>query len=200
VEWRDNYFLFDAPDEDFAGGHSNGEPDYPDLMAQIGDIRPRAQLVPPGQHPFAVAQVRRNSQMVFNLPSYQQMLLDDFMRDGGSIEQREFTHPRQFAALPERTLVNATGYGARALLGDDSITPVRGQTARLIPQPEVRYGLNWSGHNVSAVSRRDGILVQAQADGDFNNPDTTPDRAATLAAVQRLASLFPAASHPAVQK
>ena len=70
--------------------------------------------------------------------------------------------------------------------------PVRGQTARLVPQPEVRYGLNWRGHNLFVVPRRDGILVQAQAPGDFGNPDDRVDRAASEAAVARLASLFPA--------
>jgi len=68
---------------------------------------------------------------------------------------------------------------------------VRGQTARLVPQPEVNYGLVWRGHNLNAVPRRDGILVQAQAPGDFGNPDATPDRAASDAAVARLAELFP---------
>jgi hypothetical protein len=136
--------------------------------------------------------VRRYQQMVFNLPTYSRLLLEDFMRFGGEIVQRDFTSPRQFAGLPERTLVNATGYGARALLGDTSITPVRGQTARLIPQPEVHYGLYYRGHNLNVVPRRDGILVQAQALGDFGNADATPDRSATVAAVNRLAGLFSA--------
>ena len=42
------------------------------------------------------------------------------------------------------------------------------------------------------VARRDGILVQAQAPGDFGYPDDRVDRAASEAAVARLASLFPA--------
>ncbi|WP_204336633.1 hypothetical protein, partial [Proteus mirabilis] len=71
----------------------------------------------------------------------------------------------------EKTLVNCTGYGARALLGDETIVPVRGQTARLIPQAEVNYGLVYRNHNLNVVPRRDGILVQAQADGDFGNAD-----------------------------
>ena len=69
---------------------------------------------------------------------------------------------------------------------------MRGQTARLIPQPEVHYGLTYRGHNLSVVPRRDGILVQAQAFGDFGSTDTTPDRSATEAAVNRLAGLFSA--------
>ena len=104
--------------------------------------------------------------------------------------QREFRHPREFGSLREHVIVNCTGYGARALLGDTSITPVRGQTARLVPQPEVNYGLYWRGHNLSVVSRRDGILVQAQGEHDFGNEDDVPDRAMSEAAVTRLASLF----------
>ncbi len=92
--------------------------------------------------------------------------------------------------MPERTIVNATGYGARALLGDESIVPVRGQTARLVPQPAVTYGIAYRGHNLLVVPRRDGILVQAQAAGDFGNDDTTPDRGAADAAVEQLAALF----------
>jgi hypothetical protein len=40
------------------------------------------------------------------------------------------------------------------------------------------------------LPRRNGILVQAQADGDFGNADVTPDRAASEEAVARLAALF----------
>ena len=47
-----------------------------------------------------------------------------------------------------------------------------------MPQPEVDYGLYWRGHNLAVVSRRDGILVQAQGDHDFGNDDvaSTKDR------------------------
>jgi len=195
VEWRDGYVLSDTPfDQPMPAGaapETHTEPEYPELeRLLLSDIRPRSQPLSREQHPFAVPHVRRYSQLVFNLPSYTRLLMDDFFREGGEIVQREFESPRQFASLKERTLVNATGYGARALLGDESIIPVRGQTARLIPQPEVNYGITWRGHNLSVVPRRDGILVQAQAEGDFGNADSTPDRAASDAAVNRLASLF----------
>jgi flagellar motor protein MotB len=72
---------------------------------------------------------------------------------------------------------------------------VRGQTARLIPQDDVRYGVQYRGHNLSMVPRRDGILVQAQSDGDFNNPDATPDRAATTI-VSASARRIPSTSSP----
>ena len=85
---------------------------------------------------------------------------------------------------------NGADHGARRLFGDDSVIPVRGQTARLIPQPEVTYGLYYEQKDLFVVPRRDGILVQAQAPGDFGNPDAAPDRAASEAAVAHLATLF----------
>jgi glycine/D-amino acid oxidase-like deaminating enzyme len=192
VEWRDGYVLSDVPFDQPSGGHGGGgEPDYPPLETRyLADLGPNGRTLAPGQHPFPVPYVRRYTQLVFNISAYARLLLDDFLAAGGEIETREFASPRQFADLREKTLVNATGYGARALLGDDSVVPVRGQTARLVPQPEVTYGLVYRGHNLNVVPRRDGILVQAQGDGDFGNADATPDRAASEAAVARLAALF----------
>jgi glycine/D-amino acid oxidase-like deaminating enzyme len=126
--------------------------------------------------------------MMFNIATYSRMLLAEFREAGGTIDVREFHEPSELMKLRERTLINATGYGARALFKDDSIVPVRGQTARLIPQPEVTYGLYLV--NLSMVPRSDGLLVQVLGDtGNFNNADTTPDRAASEAAVRELADL-----------
>ena len=146
--------------------------------------------LPPGSHPFPPPyDVRRYTTMMFNISAYARMLVSDFRAAGGRIEVREFHAPGELLQLPEATLINATGYGARALFGDDSIVPVRGQTARLIPQPEVTYGLNMPG--LSMVPRSDGLLVQVIGDsGNFNNADTTPDRAASEAAVRRLGELM----------
>jgi glycine/D-amino acid oxidase-like deaminating enzyme len=104
--------------------------------------------------------------------------------------RREFSQPREFSRLPERVVVNCTGDGARALLGDSSLTPVRGQTARLIPQPEVDYALIYRGRNVVALPRRDGLLIATMGEHDFGNDDLRPDRAQSEDAVRRLATLF----------
>ncbi|HJV68953.1 FAD-dependent oxidoreductase [Ideonella sp.] len=196
VAWHDGYVLSDEPFDQPVPGASGGqghsaEPEYAELEPRIRELWPRSQLLQAHEHPFPVPHVRRYTQLVFNLASYSRLLMDDFLREGGEIVQREFTSPRQFASLRERTVVNATGYGARALFGDDTIVPVRGQTARLIPQPEVDYGLLWRGHNLAVVPRRDGILVQAQGEHDFGDDSVVPDRAASEAAVLRLAALFP---------
>jgi glycine/D-amino acid oxidase-like deaminating enzyme len=192
VEWRDGYLLSDTPfDQPLPGTSSaSAEPDYPDLGARLADIRLRSVSLRPGEHPFRAPHARRFTQMSFNIASYQRLLIADFFREGGEIEQREFTHPAQFGDLEERTVVNCTGYGARALLGDASLIPVRGQTARLLPQPELNYALIYRGHQLVMVPRRDGLLVATQGEQDFGNEDPRIDRPASVAAVEQLAALF----------
>ena len=193
VEWHPTYLLSDVPfSQPIDGGGESREPDYPDLEDRlIPDLHTRSIALPPDRHPFPVPFVRRNAQLTFNISAYSRLLVDDFERAGGEIVTRAFANPREFRSLREHTIVNATGYGARALLGDESIVPVRGQTARLIPQPDVHYNLYYRGHNLAVIGRRDGILVQAQGDDDFGNEDIEPDRAMSDAAVARLATLFP---------
>ncbi|MBI5255208.1 MAG: FAD-binding oxidoreductase [Burkholderiales bacterium] len=192
VQWIEGYTASDLPfDQPLpAPPGSDPEPDYAELEGRLADLRPRSRLLEPGEHPFRAAHVRRFGQFVFNLPAYSRLLYDDFLREGGEITTRRFDHLRELTGLRERTVVNATGYGARALCRDDSLVPIRGQTARLIPQPEVTYALIYRGHNVVMVPRRDGLVVQAQDPQDYGREALHPDRAASEAAVQRLAALF----------
>jgi glycine/D-amino acid oxidase-like deaminating enzyme len=92
--------------------------------------------------------------------------------------------------LTQKVIVNATGYGARALWNDESIVPVRGQIAWLIPQPEVNYGVMYK--NVNILARRDGIVVQEYSNEmeGYNDANEVPDRAAAEAAVQVVAELY----------
>nr|WP_225737276.1 FAD-dependent oxidoreductase [Dyella acidiphila] len=185
VEWIDGYHVLTAASQ---LPNVSDEPDYADFSERINDLGPQSVDLPEGSTPFPEP-VRRFSTMMFNITNYARMLMTDFQLAGGKIVVREFHHPHELMALPERTLINATGYGARALFNDNSIIPVRGQTARLIPQPEVNYML--VAHNVNVIPRRDGLLVQAFGDsGNFNNPDLTPDRAFSEAAVRRVAGIM----------
>jgi hypothetical protein len=187
VEWIEGYSLSETPFDQPQAGVSD-EPDYGGFHERVLDLTPRSVNLAPGSHPFAQPYVRRYTTMMFNISTYARMLMDNFRTAGGIIEVRSFDTPRDLMPLPERTLVNATGYGARALFKDESIIPVRGQTARLIPQPEVTYGLNTA--DLSMVPRSDGLMVQAFGDtGNFNNSDTAPVRAVSDAAVARLAAL-----------
>ncbi|MBB6245043.1 FAD-dependent oxidoreductase [Rhodanobacter sp. A1T4] len=188
IEWIDGYSLSDTPFNQPQPPEVSDEPDYGEFRDRVRDLTPRTIDMPAGSHPFHQPYVHRYTTMMFNISTYARMLMTDFLTAGGKIEVREFDHPHELLKLPERTLINATGYGARALFNDNSIIPVRGQTARLIPQPEVTYGI--SSEHISMVPRSDGLLVQAFGDtGNFNNSDVTPNRAVSEAAVLQLASL-----------
>jgi hypothetical protein len=52
----------------------------------------------------------------------------------------------------------------------------------------VTYGLHYND-SFYMLPRRDGILLQSQYRGDFNNADPTPDRTAAERTVQSLADL-----------
>ncbi len=147
VEFIDDYFVSDNPDatpHHIASGDKR--PKFADLQRElIGDLIPRSEVFAPGSHPFGAHYLRRNTFMMFNLSDYTRMLIADFQSYGGKIEVDEFHTPADFGRLSQKTLINATGYGARALFGDQSITPVRGQLARAIPQPDVHYGLDFNG-------------------------------------------------------
>ncbi len=129
--------------------------------------------------------------MTFNIADYAHTLMTDFLAAGGRIERREFHAPSELAGLKEKVVINCPGYAARELWKDDSIVPVRGQIAWLIPQAEVDYGVIWDGVNV--VPRRDGIVLQMLDGGDmrgYGDANETPDRDEAKTAVARIAALY----------
>jgi glycine/D-amino acid oxidase-like deaminating enzyme len=192
IEWIEGYYL-PSTSPDAQNDSVSDEPDYGDFHNRVRDLTPRSVELPAGSTPFQQP-VHRYTTMMFNISTYARMLMTDFQLAGGKIVVREFDHPRELLELPEHTLINATGYGARALFKDDSIIPVRGQTARLIPQPEVTYAL--STDHLGVVPRSDGLLVQVFGDtGNFNNSDLTPNRAASETAVRQLADIVASMRH-----
>ena len=123
--------------------------------------------------------------------------MSDFLTEGGEIEHVEFHSPSELSQLPQKAIINATGYGARALWKDNSIVPVRGQIAWLIPQPDVNYGVFYK--NIAVLARRDGIVVQDSGIGDMEGYDDSneqPDRAAAESAVRVAAELFDRMARP----
>ena len=132
--------------------------------------------------------------MTFNVAEYARQLTEAFLMEGGRIVQREFHHPSELADLTEPVVVNCTGYGARALFGDESVIPVRGQIAWLTPQPELTYAL-WY-RSIGMVPRADGIVIQANGRNQmvgYGVADETPDRAEAEQALAALATLYASA-------
>lgn len=190
VEWRHRYLVSEVPFAEFKKRRDaeDGPITFGKFPDRVKDLTPAVEDFPPSLHPFGAPFVRRTTTMFFNLSIYQRMLVNDFLAEGGRIEHREFHTPGDLASLPEKTIIHATGIGARALFSDETITPVRGQIALLIPQSEVNYGIVAEG--VSMVARRDGIVVQANQSADFGNDSLIPDRAESERAIQVLAQLI----------
>jgi glycine/D-amino acid oxidase-like deaminating enzyme len=199
IEWIDTYKMSDTP---FAKGASlythapyPNEPEYPHLEEEhTPDLMSAMQDLTKDQHPFPVNYVRRMNTMMFNIPAHAQTLLQDFLARGGEVVIREFESPRQFQDLPEKTIIHSTGYAAKALLGDNSLIPVRGQTARLIPQPEVDYAISYDSQNFYTVPRRDGMIVQEWSPGDYGNEKEVAYLDATRATVDKIAKMMEAMS------
>ena len=191
VEWTDRYTL---SDEEPGGRRRNRPPDaleFARYSDRIADLTPRSKELPPGTHPFPTRYATRNSSLTFNVAAYARQLVTDFLIEGGKIEHAEFHEPAELSRIPEKVAIHCTGYGARALWKDESIVPVRGQIAWLIPQPEVNYGVFYQ--NLNILARRDGIVVQDMGIGDmdgYNDANENSDRAQAEAAVQQVAELY----------
>jgi FAD dependent oxidoreductase len=192
VEFIDSYLVSDEPNATRRRGIADPRPPFAELQRRlIDDLTPQPVDFAPGTHSLGDRYLRRNSLMMFNITAYARLLLGDFLANGGRIEISEFHSPADFAGLRERTLINATGFGARELFGDKSLIPVRGQLARLIPQSDINYGLFYKG--VSFVPRRDGLVFQVVGDSDyygFDDDTTVADRGEAERAVDTIGGLF----------
>jgi D-amino-acid oxidase len=197
VEWTDRYALWDETTvQKQADQPQTDQPNVEPLPfahygQRVADLNPRFHDLPSGSHPFPTRNARRSSSLTFNIASYSRQLVHDFLVEGGRIQAMEFHSPAELSRLPQKVVINATGYGARALWKDESIVPVRGQIAWLVPQPEVNYGVFYKG--IQILSRRDGIAVQDGGTGEmdgYNDANEQPDRQKAEADVRVAAELF----------
>lgn len=193
VEWVDQFAVSDAPTSAPGAADASPAPDFASYQKRIADLMPAWRRVPAAAAPFAGAEVSRSQAMMFNLVAYGDRLLSDFRAAGGQFRQAEFRSPAEIAALGSKLVINCTGWGARALWGDETLVPVRGQLTHLVPQPAVRYALNY--RHVGTVPRRDGIVVQSYEGGEaqgYGVADETPDPAESEGALATVAELFAA--------
>ncbi|CAN5289766.1 FAD-dependent oxidoreductase [soil metagenome] len=199
VEWIDRYSLSDdepspapavTPATPVAAPIARPRVQFASYEDRISDLTPKGENMPKGSTPFPTDHVIRDETMIFNIADYGHTLMTDFRLAGGKIVHMEFHEPSELARLKEKVVINCSGYGARALWRDESIVPVRGQIAWLIPQPEARYAFYYNG--VGVVSRRDGIVVQTGGGGmrGYGEDDETPDRADAERGVRIVAELY----------
>jgi glycine/D-amino acid oxidase-like deaminating enzyme len=191
VEWADHYFLSDAAPGSRTVPEPPGSLDFASFGGLIRDIYPPPTLLPAGSTPFPSAYVRSSSQLMFNIADYGHTLMTDFLLAGGRLVRREFHAPSELTVLKEKVVINCPGYAARALWKDESVVPVRGQIAWLIPQPEVNYGVFYNG--VNTLPRRDGIVLQMLDGGDmrgYGDDHEVVDQDEAKTAVGRIGDLY----------
>lgn len=130
------------------------------------DLYPQHEVHRDAGRYFGFPYARQYSTMLIEPPVYLDALLRDFYVAGGRLVVREFRDREEVMRLPEPVIFNCTGLGARALFGDEKLSPVRGQLEVLLPQPEIDYCYLSSGY---MFPRRDGIILGGTWDhGDWS--------------------------------
>ena len=149
IRWMRNYFLARQP---FSSPLTGGQ------FGLIHDLMPELRDLQPGEHPFhGFPYVRQFDGVIVEPPIYLAAMLTEVRIAGGKVVVGEVHSREEVQALPEKLVFNCTGLGAKALFGDEELTPIRGQLTFLLPQPEVTYATNFE--NTYMFSRRDGVLL-----------------------------------------
>jgi glycine/D-amino acid oxidase-like deaminating enzyme len=127
------------------------------------DLYPQQEVHRDAERYFGFPYARQYSTLLIEPPVYLNALLRDFYIAGGKLVVKEFRNREEIMRLPEPVVFNCTGLGARALFGDQKLSPVRGQLEVLLPQPEIDYCYLSGGY---MFPRRDGIILGGTWDHD----------------------------------
>jgi glycine/D-amino acid oxidase-like deaminating enzyme len=119
-------------------------------------------------------------------------LTEDFHQAGGRIVIRNFRDRSELLALEQPVIFNCTGLGAKALFGDDELTPVKGQLVFLPPDLDVDYLTVYPGSDLLYMfSRSDAIVLGGTTKkGDWSLQPEPAETARIVAGHQRLFSTF----------
>lgn len=124
---------------------------------------------------------------VVRMPAYLRWLVDELAAAGVGFRHREVT---DLAAVPADVVVNATGLGAAALVGDTELTPIRGQVVRVADPGLAGWTLD-EGHPdgmVYVVPRGTDVVCGGTALADSS---LEPDPAEAAAILRRCAEVVP---------
>jgi glycine/D-amino acid oxidase-like deaminating enzyme len=177
IRWMRNYTISETPWQTPINHGVYGL--IPGLLPEIKDL-------PAGTHSFGSRYVRQFDGMIVEPPIYLPAMLMDVRIAGGKVVVRELKSLEEVQALPQKLVFNCTGLGAKALFGDEELTPIRGQLTFLLPQPEVTYATVYE--NTYMFSRRDGVALGGTHEmGDWN---LQPDLATKAAILAKQVKLF----------
>jgi D-amino-acid oxidase len=126
---------------------------------------------------------------VIEMPVYLDYLLDRFTRAGGDLDKRAVSSLDD--AGEGRVVVNCSGLGSRELVGDSSMTPIRGQIVRVRNPGLSRFVLdegNPEGVTYVVPRSEDCILGGTAEEGEW---DTEPDPGTAAGILRRCTALEP---------
>jgi D-amino-acid oxidase len=146
----------------------------------------------PGELPDGYADGRTVRVPCIAAPAYLDWLARRFDALGGIVETREV---RSLDEPGGAAVVNCAGVGARALAGDESLRPVRGQVAYVRAREPLRFMVDETGPNALAyvLPRPDVVVLGGTAEED--DWDTSPRRDTTRSILERTRRLDPRLEH-----
>ncbi len=147
IRWLPNFMMSDEP---ITGGVRSPDGPLHDLFAETHDLDK-------SENPFPFPFVQQFDSMLIEPNRYLPAVMDDFHLAGGRIAVQEFRSAAELQGVPERVIVNCIGLGAKALFGDEELTPIKGQLTVLLPQAEIDYCT--LAAEVYMFPRTDGILL-----------------------------------------
>ena len=177
IRWVRNYLLTEEPP--LEGLLLGKESPMRDLYPELRDLQQE-------EHPFASRHVRQFDTMMIEPPVYLNAMLRDFQIAGGKVVVRELRSKQEIASLSEPVVMNCTGLGSRELIGDQELTPIKGQLSVLLPQPEIDYTVLQDRFYM--FPRRDGILLGGTFERGVSDPE--PNREAEKRVIEAHQKIF----------
>ncbi len=162
-------------------------------MEAVRNVRRcRKDELPPGcedGHVFAAP--------VAEMPVYMDYLLERFAAAGGSVERRVVSSLKEVAE-EGRVVVNCSGLGARELVGDASMVPVRGQIVRVHNPGLERFLMDESNPEglTYIVPRREDCILGGTA--EEREEEVEPDPTVAASILRRCVALEPRLAEAAV--
>lgn len=163
-------------------------PGRPEWTASVGSVREAtAAELPPG-YPYGLRFAVPQAEMPLYLP----WLMRRVRALGGEIVTRRVTALAELSEAGVDALVNCPGLGARELVGDLSVYPVRGQIVR-VTNPGITMSVRDEFHPAGRayIHPRSGDCILGGT-LDEDQWDTEPDPATAEAIIARCTEIVPA--------
>lgn len=137
----------------------------------------------------ADAALRVDGALLIDPTIYLPALLDDLRGAGAELRLQPFASMDDVLELEADVVVNCTGLGARALCGDDTLVPIKGQLVHLDADPDIDFMLIDEASGCYMFPRPTSIVLGGSfVEGDWS---LDPDPAVTARILERNLALLP---------